>query len=125
MLAWIKSQSGKLKLEAGEAFGFAYDDPQNTPPEQFRFDLAITVPEDLKLDGDIVEKQLPAGRYAVALHKGSRHAIGKTVYALYHDWLPKSKEELEDLPCIFRFHNFDHEVAETELLTECCLYLKE
>ncbi len=124
LINWAKSQVMNLKPKAGEAFAFAYDDPKTTEPAEFRFDLGITVPEQLKLEGDIVEKRLPAGRYAVAMHKGSRDNIGDTVYSLYRDWLPNSKEELGDLPCIFCYYNFDHEVAETELLTECWLLLK-
>jgi AraC family transcriptional regulator len=124
LIHWAKTQPMNLKPKPGEAFGFAYDDPKTTPPETFRFDLAITVPENLKLEGDIVEKYLPEGRYAVAMHKGSRENIGDTVYALYRDWLPSVNEELGDLPCIFAYYNFDHEVAETELLTECWLLLK-
>lgn len=124
LIEWAKAQPMNLKPEPGEAFGFAYDDPKTTKPEDFRFDLAITIPAGLKVQGDIVEKHLPAGRYAVALHKGSHDTIGDTVYGLYHDWLPESKEELGDLPCIFCYYNFDYEVAETELLTECWLLLK-
>ena len=59
-----------------------------------------------------------------ALHKGSRDNIDQLIYALYRDWLPSSGEELAELPCIFCYYNFDHEVAETELLTECWLLLK-
>ena len=124
LVNWAKAQSMSLKPKAGESFGFAYDDPKTTPAAEFRFDLGITVPEQLKLEGQVVEKRLPAGRYAVAIHKGSRDDIGDTIYGLYRDWLPQSGEELGDLPCIFCYYNFDHEVAETELLTECWLLLK-
>ena len=124
LISWAKSQTISLKPKAGDAFGFGYDDPQTTPPEEFRFDLGLTVPEQLKLEGEIIEKRLPAGRYAVAIHKGSRNNINDTVYGLYRDWLPASGEELGDLPCIFCYYNFDHEVAETQLITECWLYLK-
>jgi AraC family transcriptional regulator len=124
LINWAKAQPINLKPKAGEAFGFAYDDPKLTPAADFRFDLAITIPEQLNLKGEIIEKRLPAGRYAVAMHKGSRDNIGNTIYALYRDWLPNSGEELSDLPCIFCYYNFDHEVAETELLTECWLLLK-
>lgn len=124
LIAWAQSQSINLKPQPGDAFGIAYDDPKITIPEEFRFDLALTVPENVKLNGPVVEKRLPAGRYAVTLHKGSRDTIGDTVYGLYRDWLPQSNEELGDLPCIFCYYNFDHEVAETELLTECWLLLK-
>lgn len=76
------------------------------------------------LSGDVVEKRIPAGCYASLMHKGSHNTIGDTVYALYRDWLPNSGETLGDEPCVFCYHNFEHEVAETALLTECLLLLK-
>ncbi|WHN65436.1 GyrI-like domain-containing protein [Cysteiniphilum sp. QT6929] len=124
LVTWAKAQTMDLKPKPGEAFGFAYDDPKTTPVTEFRFDLGITVPESLKMSQDVIEKYLPAGRYATALHKGSRDNIDQLIYALYRDWLPNSGEELADLPCIFCYYNFDHEVADTELLTECWLLLK-
>ncbi|RUR07530.1 GyrI-like domain-containing protein [Legionella sp. km772] len=124
LINWAKAQTINVRPKPGEAFGFAYDDPQTTPAANFRFDLAITVPQQLKLEGEIIEKNLPAGRYAVAVHRGTRSNIGETVYGLYRDWLPQSNETLGDLPCIFCYYNFDHEVAETELITECWLLLK-
>lgn len=123
LLEWAQSQPINVKPKAGEAFGFAYDDPLKTEPSDFRFDLGITVPEKIKITGKIVEKYLPAGRYAVAVHKGARETIADTVYSLYRDWLPGSGERLGNLPCIFCYYNFDYEVAETELLTECWLLL--
>jgi AraC family transcriptional regulator len=122
LISWAKTVP--LKPAPGEAFGFAYDDPKTTPADDFRLDLALTVPKDLNLKGAVIEKYLPQGRYAVALHKGSRDNISETVYSLYRDWLPQSQEELGDLPCIFCYYNFDHEVAETELVTECWLLLQ-
>jgi len=124
LIEWAKKQSINLKPKPGESFAIAYDDPKTTPAAEFRLDLGIKIPENLKLDGDIIEQYLPAGRYAIALHKGSRDNIGDTVYSLYRDWLPNSNEQLGDLPCIFCYYNFEHEVAETELLTECLLLLK-
>lgn len=124
LLIWAHQHPLDLAPKPGEAFGFAYDDPETTEPDAFRFDLALTVPEQATLSGDIVEKCLPAGRYAVAKHNGSRGNIGDTVYGLYRDWLPKSGQTLGDLPCIFSYYNLDHEVAETELVTECWLLLK-
>lgn len=124
LVAWASAQAGGLKPTAGESFAIAYDDPKTTPAAEFRLDLGIKVPDNVKMSGEIIEKFLPAGRYAVALHKGSREKIGDTVYYLYRDWLPKTKEQLGDLPCVFCYYNFEHEVAETELLAECRLLLK-
>ncbi len=124
LITWAKAQTMNLKPNPGESFAFAYDDPHSTPAADFRLDLGIKIPQHLKLTGNIVEKHLPEGRYAITMHKGSRTEIGDAIYAFYRDWLPHSEEELGDLPCIFCYHNFEHEVAETELLTECWFLLK-
>lgn len=123
LMLWAKAQPIHLK-KPGEAFGFTYNDPYRVPAEDFRFDLALTIPENFKLKGEVVEKELPAGQYATVLHKGSRKNIGDVIYGLYRDWLPTSGEEPGDLPCVFCYYNFDDEVAETELLTEVLLLLK-
>ena len=124
LITWAKSQPIDLKPKPGEAFGFGYHDPREVPAEKFRFDLALTVPENFKLNDQVIERILPAGRYATTVHKGSRNNIGDTIYDLYRNWLPESEKELGDLPCIFCYYNFDHEVAETEFLTEIWLLLK-
>ena len=124
LITWAKSQPINLKPKAGEAFGFGYHDPREVKPEEFRFDLALSVPQDFKLNDQVTERTLPAGRYAVTMHKGSRDNIGDTIYSIYRDWLPQSGEELGDLPCIFCYYNFDYEVAETESLTEIWVLLK-
>ena len=124
LIAWAKAQPINLKPKAGEAFGYAYADPKETRPEEWRFDLAVTVPRDFKLGNEVIDRELPAGRYAVTTHKGSRDNIGDTIYHLYRDWLPESGEELGDLPCIFCYQNFDHEVAETEYLTDIWVLLR-
>lgn len=125
LISWAKAQPISLKPKPGDAFGFAYDDPKSTPAAKFRMDLGIKIPENLKLEkGIVIEKILPSGRYAVVMHKGSRNNLGETIYPFYREWLPNSGEQLGDLPCIFCYYNFDHEVAETELLTECWFLLK-
>lgn len=124
LISWAKSQTINLKPKPGEAFAIAYDDPKTTPAGDFRLDLGIKIPENLQVQGEVVEKYIPAGRYAVAMHKGSHSNLSDTVYAIYREWLPNSKEELGDFPCVFCYHNFEHEVAETELLTECWILLK-
>lgn len=124
LIDWSKDQSLRLNSEHTELFGFVYNDPDVTPADEFRFDFGITVPEQKKLVGDVLDKKLPAGRYAVAIHKGSHDELGNTFEAMYRDWLPNSGEELDDVPCIINYLNYPHDVAETALLTECWLKLK-
>jgi AraC family transcriptional regulator len=124
LIAWAKQQPVNLKPKPGQAFGFGYGDPKEVRPEEYRFDLALTVPQRLELGPPVTENYLPEGRYAIIAHKGSRDNINEKIYWLYRNWLPESKEELGDLPCIFCYYNFEHEVSQTELITEIWLLLK-
>lgn len=124
LIDWVKAQPIDLKPKKDYAFGIGYDDPEQTKPEDFRFDLCVRVPDNYALSGDIKEKFLPEGRYAVAMHYGSHSNFGETIYGMYRDWLPESGEEPGDIPIIFSYHNFDYEVPESELVTECLLLLK-
>jgi AraC family transcriptional regulator len=125
LVSWAKKQSINLKPKPGDAFAIAYDDPKITPPALFREDLGIKIPENFKLDENVIEKYLPSGRYVTVMHKGPReNNIADKVYYLYREWLPNSGEQLGDFPCIFAYYNFPNEVAETELLTECRILLK-
>ena len=124
LITWANKQSINLKPKSKEAFGFGYHDPKEVEPKNFRFDLALSVPKDFKLNDEVIERIIPAGRYAVVMHNGSLDNVGDTIYSLYKNWLPQSGEKLGDLPCIFCYHNFPHEVAEPELLTEILVLLK-
>lgn len=124
MRNWVRSQTVDLRPGDDNRFGFAYNDPRTTPADEFRHDLCVVVPESLKIDGCVKEGHLPAGRYAIIVHKGSRENLGDTVDILYKEWLPRSGEELADLPCVFCYRNLEHDVAETELVTDVMLLLK-
>lgn len=124
LVAWAKVQVVSLKPKPGEAISLAYDDPFTTPAAKFRMDVGLRIPETLVINAEVVEKVLPAGRYAVTMHEGSHSTLPDTVNYLYREWLPQSGEEPGDLPCVFSFHNFENEVAETECLTEIRILLK-
>ena len=122
---------GRAREQAGDEVAQEYLDAFakiNGDPNQYLMvlenDLALTVPDKFKLSDEVIERVLLSGRYAITTHKGSRDNIGDTIYGLYREQFPESGEELGDLPCIFCYHNFDHEVAETELLTEIWVLLK-
>ena len=72
----------------------------------------------------VVNSTIPGGRCAVLRHHGSHSALTELARSLYSEWLPASGEELRDFPLFFHYHNFVHEVAEHELLTDIYLPLK-
>jgi AraC family transcriptional regulator len=120
-IEWRK-QSGLSPVHTSKSFGIAYDNPQTTEPDEFRFDLCGSVNEAV-LDNSfgIVNRTIPAGRCARVRHLGSHQGIGASAVYLYRDWLPESGEALRDFPLFFHYLNLIPDVEEHELITD--LYL--
>lgn len=121
---WRKS-SGLSPVKTSDTFGIAYDNPDTTAPQDFRFDICGSVTERVPANPQgVINKVIPAGRCAVIRHQGSHQRIGEAVYYLYRDWLPGSGEELRDFPLFFHYLNLITDTPEHELLTDVCLPLK-
>lgn len=121
---WRKT-TGLSPVASSDTFGIAYDDPEATAPERFRFDICGSVLEDVPDNPfGVVTKIIPAGRCAVARHLGSHDRIADSAYYLYREWLPASREELRDFPLFFHYLNLIPLVQEHELVTDIYLPLQ-
>ena len=100
-IAWRKS-SGLSPVSQCETYGVPYNDPNTTPPEEFRFDIcgSVTAPAPANNQG-VVTKTIPGGRCAMTIHAGSRDRIDESVYALYRDWLPEIGRGTAGFPGLF------------------------
>ena len=123
-IAWRK-ESGLSPVATSKTFGVPHNDPNVTPPEEFRWDVCGAI------DGDVPENRygvkagaIPGGRCAVVRHRGSHAKLDDCIYALYRDWLPHSGEETRDFPCFFHYVNLIHDVEEHLLLTDIYLPIK-
>jgi AraC family transcriptional regulator len=47
---------------------------------------------------DMLQRTLPAGRYALFTHMGKLDRLGETMRAIYVEWLPKAGVQLRDAP---------------------------
>lgn len=124
-IEWRKT-SGLSPAGGSQSYGIAYDNPDTTPADEFRFDICGSVTEAVPDNPQgIVTKTIPGGRCAVVRHAGSRDRIGESVYSLYREWLPESGEELRNFPVYFHYLNLDHDTPEHAHLTDIYLPLKE
>lgn len=120
-ITWRKT-TGLSPIKTSETFGVPYGDPNDTPLDDFRFDICGShIGEVPNNDHGVIAGLIPGGRCAMAVHHGSHDSIGETIYYLYQKWLPESGKELRDYPCFFRYVNLVHEVDEKDLLTEVYL----
>ncbi|ADO47007.1 AraC family transcriptional regulator [[Enterobacter] lignolyticus] len=123
-IEWRK-QSGLSPVKQSKTFGIAWDDPQSTAPEAFRFDICGSVSDAVPDNAfGVINGEIAGGRYAVARHLGSLDNLSQSVWAMFREWLPASGESLRDAPVFFHYLNFVNDVPEHALQTDIYLPLK-
>ena len=124
-ITWRK-ESGLSPIKNSRTFGIAYDNPDTTEPDAFRFDICGEVVTDVPANPQsVVTKLIPGGRCARVRHHGTHTRLGESaIYPLYRDWLPQSGEELRDFPLYFHYLNLLPDTPEHELITDVYLPLK-
>jgi AraC family transcriptional regulator len=78
-------------------FGMSKDDPEVTPKEKYRYEVCITIPNNIKIDsGDRIQTTtLPAGKYAVIRVSGALNLVSEGINYLFNNWLINSSYECE------------------------------
>jgi len=123
-ISWRK-ETGLSPVRTSGTYGVPYNDPNVTPPDEFRFDVCGSIEQDVPENKyGVINGKIPGGRCAVTRHKGSLDNVSDTVYALYKEWLPGSGEELRDYPCFFHYVTLIPEVDKCDLITDVYLPLK-
>lgn len=103
-------------------FNLVYDDLSMTPPEDYRFDIACSLPKRPVVDNpNIVRKVIPAGRCAVVRHTGSDDAISAVANYLYAHWAIDKQITLRDFPLFFERVRFFPDVPEKDAITDVYL----
>jgi AraC family transcriptional regulator len=76
-----------------------HDNPEVTEAQKLRLDVAITVPEDTKVDGEVCRQVLPGGMYAVTRVRIRPEQYGEAWDALMGGWFPSSGYQPDERPC--------------------------
>jgi AraC family transcriptional regulator len=119
-IEWRKAN--KLPPQTSATFNIFHNDPDETPPEEFRFDLCAATERDIAPnDAGVQEFLIPAGRCALLRHTGSDDQLGSSILRLYASWLPTSGEELRDFPLFVQRVKFFPDVPDAEAVTDIYL----
>lgn len=117
-IEWRKA-SGQSPVSSSRTFGIPYNNPDTTPPEEFRFAICGEIHEDVAPNAYGVSGMvIPGGRCVVVRHVGSPDHIGETIYPIYRDWLPTSGEELRDQPLFFHYLSVYPETPQDQWQTD-------
>jgi AraC family transcriptional regulator len=98
-----------------------YDDPETTPADQLRSDAGISVAPGVPLPEGLVERRLPAGRYARTTHVGPYTQLGDVWSRFMGQWLPASGHRVGSGSSYEHYRNTPADVPPHELRTD--LYL--
>jgi AraC family transcriptional regulator len=121
-IAWRKQNQLPPRLSA--TYNIHYDNPHDTPAEQFRLGLCAATDRAVAENPyGVVEHVIPAGRCAVLRHIGTDDHLGASIRFLYQSWLPSSGEELRDYPLFGQRLSFFPDVPEHEATSDLFLPL--
>ncbi len=74
------------------------DKSKKNHPDECFYIAGAEVTDFKSIPEGMVQKTVPAGRYAVFTHKGKLDKLEFTMSYIYGSWLPKSGEELREAP---------------------------
>ncbi len=108
-------------------FGLVPDDPQITEPARLRYDacFACEPPAEALGDAPITFTTIPAGRYAVALHRGPYDRLADTYLGLIGGWFPTTDHAMAAEPVVERYLNSPHDTPPDALETEIWVRIEE
>ncbi len=98
--------------------GIVHDDYEVTPEAALRYDAAVAVPDSIRAEGDIGVQEIPAGDYAVAMHRGPYHLVSGTYGRLCGEWLASAGREPAAAPALEIYRNSPFCTGPEDLLTE-------
>ena len=89
------------RMGAGSPMVAIYeDDPDAVPRADLRSAAGTVVDPGTKIPHDLVERTVPAGRYAIMRYIGPYSSMHAAYLWLYGQWLPSSGEEPRDHPIV-------------------------
>lgn len=105
--------------------GMSGDDPDITPLELCRYDIAIAVPGHVTGDGEVCVRTLPGGPMAVVRAAGDLALVDRAWQYLFRHWLPRSRYQPADTPAMEMFLKTPEEIGWERFDLECCVPLAE
>ena len=107
-------------------FGLVPDDPDTTPTELLRYKACLLHDRNVALpEGPVAKSQIPGGRYAVAVHRGSYETLNQTYLDLIGRWFPQSSYIPAHSPVVEHYLNSPQDTAPENLETEVRVLIDE
>jgi AraC family transcriptional regulator len=122
MVAFISEN--ELFEKAVARYGISHDNPTVIEENNLRYDACLELNDGVSPKGEVSNKKIAGGKYALFMHKGSPSFIGET-FKNINDWIIKSEVTLRDEPSFQKYLDLDPTgIKEEDLRTELYVPLK-
>lgn len=109
----------------GMSIGIYYDDPDVTPQDSLRAHAGITAKkEGAQAPPGMEWLEVPAGEYAIGVHRGPYEKLLDSYRWLFGAWLPASGREAAHQPCHEIYVTDPADTAPADLITHICIRLE-
>ena len=112
-------RAGEVSNRLGKAmYGIIYGRPETerSHPHELQYIAAVAVSRADKIPEGMVSWTIPAGTFAVFLHRGPIQNIGDTCYEIYRVWLPQSPWQHSEIADVEVYdERFDCESEKSEM----------
>ena len=116
-LGSIAASAGLLRDDA-MMVAIYYEDPETTQPRDLHSDAGVTVADSVRLPAGVVEKRLPAGRYARATHIGPYGTLPDAWSQMMRKSLPHSELKIGQGPTFEVYRNDPSNTPPEKLRTD-------
>lgn len=123
LMTWAGSRS-LLRFPETEMMSIYHDDPEVTDENKLRVSMAITVPPETQVDGEIGKMTLAGGAYALARFELAADEYQDAWDAVLGGWLPTSGYQPDDRPSLEIYRNDPDEHPEKKCVVDICLPVK-
>lgn len=100
-----------LMGEGANVLAVYHDDPGVTDDDRLRVSACVTVPDSVRVDGEVGAMVLDGGTYAIGRFLLGEKDYANAWFAMMGAWMPESGYEPDDRACFEWFH---HDCAESE-----------
>jgi AraC family transcriptional regulator len=114
-------QRHKLMDAFSACLAITPDNYDVVPHEQCRIDAGVVLKAGVQVElasDEVAIQVLPAGRWAVFIHKGPYDTLWQSWNVAYRDWLPRSNERPRDVPPVEIYLNNINNTPPEQLRTE-------
>lgn len=120
---FLEKEGKKSKVKG--YYSFALDNPQVVERHKCRFDACVALSDDSSPKGEVGQRTLPGGRFAVFTHRGPYTELEETFIKIFIYWYPTVKATLADADPFCKYINVaDPTIPDSDRETKCYIPLE-